>query len=86
MFLGLPDPDPLIRGMDPDPDFLPIPDPGVKRAPDPGSGSATLTKIAGSGSGFTQKCHGSGTLALSLVDCRVHRSAKIIQFLVLFCY
>ncbi len=29
---------------DPDPDFLPIPDPGVKRAPYPGSGSATLQK------------------------------------------
>jgi hypothetical protein len=29
---------------DPDADFLPsrIPDPGVKKAPDPGSGSATL--------------------------------------------
>jgi hypothetical protein len=26
----------------PDPDFLPIPDPWVKRAPDPGSGSAIL--------------------------------------------
>jgi hypothetical protein len=26
----------------PDPDFLPIPDPGVKKAPDLGSGSATL--------------------------------------------
>jgi hypothetical protein len=31
---------------DPDPDFLPIldPDPGVKKAPDPGSGYATLEK------------------------------------------
>jgi hypothetical protein len=31
--------------LDPDPDFLPIPDPGSrgsKRAPDPGSVSATL--------------------------------------------
>jgi len=28
--------------LDPDLDFLPIPDPGVKKAPDPGSGSATL--------------------------------------------
>jgi hypothetical protein len=27
---------------DPDLDFLPIPDPGVKKARDPGSGSATL--------------------------------------------
>ncbi len=27
---------------DPDADFLPIPDLGVKKAPDPGSGSATL--------------------------------------------
>jgi hypothetical protein len=26
----------------PDPDFLSIPNPGVKKAPDPGSGSATL--------------------------------------------
>jgi hypothetical protein len=25
------------RPLDPDPDFLPIPDPGVKNAPDPGS-------------------------------------------------
>jgi hypothetical protein len=30
---------------DPDPDFLPIPDLGVKKAPDPGSGSTTLRKI-----------------------------------------
>ncbi len=35
---------------DPDLDFLPISDPGVKKAPDPGSGSATLVKI----SEFTQ--------------------------------
>jgi hypothetical protein len=27
---------------DPDLEFLPIPDPGVKKAPNPGSGSATL--------------------------------------------
>jgi hypothetical protein len=27
MFLGLPDPDPLVRGMDPDPDPEPDPDP-----------------------------------------------------------
>jgi hypothetical protein len=26
-------------------DFLPIPDPGVKKAPDPGFGSATLMRI-----------------------------------------
>jgi hypothetical protein len=32
--------------MIPDPDFLPIPDPRVKKAPDPGSGSATLIFIA----------------------------------------
>jgi hypothetical protein len=30
-----------IRIPDLDPDFLAIPDPGVKKAPDPGSGSAT---------------------------------------------
>ncbi len=30
------------RIPDPDADFLPIPDPGVKKAPDPGSGFATL--------------------------------------------
>ncbi len=29
MFLGLPDPDPLVRGMDPDPD------PGMDPDPDP---------------------------------------------------
>jgi hypothetical protein len=29
----------------PDPEFLPIPDPGVKKAPDLGSGSATLLCI-----------------------------------------
>jgi hypothetical protein len=28
MFLGLPDPDPLVRGMDPDPAPDPAPDPG----------------------------------------------------------
>jgi hypothetical protein len=27
MFLGLPDPDPLVRCMDPDPDPAPAPDP-----------------------------------------------------------
>ncbi len=34
----------FIPDPDPDPDFYPsrIPDPGVKKAPDPGSGSATL--------------------------------------------
>jgi hypothetical protein len=30
---------------DPDPDFLPIPDPGVKKALDPGSRSATLAEL-----------------------------------------
>jgi hypothetical protein len=30
MFLGLPDPDPLVRGMDPDPDPAPDPDPLVR--------------------------------------------------------
>ncbi len=31
MFLGLPDPDPLVRGMDPDPDpaLDPDPDPSI---------------------------------------------------------
>jgi hypothetical protein len=35
---------PGSRILDPDTDFLPcrIPDPGVKKAPNPGSGSATL--------------------------------------------
>jgi hypothetical protein len=33
------------RIPDPDGDFLPIPDPGVKKPPDPGSGSATLLLI-----------------------------------------
>jgi hypothetical protein len=31
MFLGLPDPDPLVRGLNPAPDPLAVPDP----APDP---------------------------------------------------
>jgi hypothetical protein len=38
--LFIPDPDPGTR-----PDFLPIADPGVKKAPDPGSESATLLTI-----------------------------------------
>jgi hypothetical protein len=29
MFLGLPDPDPLVRGMDPDPALVPDPDPSI---------------------------------------------------------
>ncbi len=29
MFLGLPDPDPLVRGMDPDPDPSLDPDPSI---------------------------------------------------------
>ena len=29
MFLGLPDPDPLVRGMDPDPDPGPALDPSM---------------------------------------------------------
>jgi hypothetical protein len=29
MFLGLPDPDPLVRGMDPDPDPALAPDPDL---------------------------------------------------------
>jgi|688.fasta_scaffold2629526_1 hypothetical protein len=32
----------FIRDPDPDLDFLPIPDLGVEKAPDPGSGFATL--------------------------------------------
>jgi hypothetical protein len=36
------DPGCSSRISDPDADFLPIPDPEVKKAPDPGSGSATL--------------------------------------------
>jgi hypothetical protein len=36
------DPGCSSRILDPDPDFLPIPDTGVKKAPDPGSGSVTL--------------------------------------------
>jgi hypothetical protein len=32
---------------DPDPDFLPIPDLGVKKAPDPGFESAILTSTHG---------------------------------------
>ncbi len=36
------DPGCSSRIPDPDADFLPIPDPGVKKAPGPGSGSATL--------------------------------------------
>jgi hypothetical protein len=33
------------RIPDPDADFLSIPDPGVKKAPDPGYGSATLLTV-----------------------------------------
>ncbi len=45
------DPGCSSRIPDPDADFYPsrIPDPGVKKAPDPGSGFATLTKYYGSG-------------------------------------
>ncbi len=41
----IPDPDPGSRILDLD--FFParIPDPGVEKAPDPGSGSATLEKV-----------------------------------------
>jgi hypothetical protein len=35
MFLGLLDPDPLVRGMDPDPDSHPAPDPDSHPTPDP---------------------------------------------------
>ena len=35
MFLGLPDPDPLVRGMDPDPALDPDPDPALDPDPDP---------------------------------------------------
>ncbi len=31
MFLGLPDPDPLVRGMDPDPDPALDPDPSMQK-------------------------------------------------------
>jgi len=34
--------DPGLFIPDSNPDFIPIPDAGVKKAPDPGSGSATL--------------------------------------------
>ncbi len=39
------DPGCSSRILDPDLDFLSIPDPGVKKTPDPGSGSATLILI-----------------------------------------
>jgi hypothetical protein len=42
---------------DPEPDFLPIPDPGVKKALDPGSGSATLHETFGAGG---EAAHGEG--------------------------
>jgi hypothetical protein len=35
----------MIRVLNPYPDFVPIPDPGIKKAPDPGSGSATLPLV-----------------------------------------
>jgi hypothetical protein len=35
MFLGLQDPDPLVRGMDPDPDPVLDPDPDPALDPDP---------------------------------------------------
>ncbi len=38
--------DPGSRIPDPDADFLPIPDLGVKKAPDPGCGSATLILVS----------------------------------------
>ncbi len=44
-FFSTPDPGSGLFIPDPDADFYPsrIPDPGVKKAPDPGSGSATLS-------------------------------------------
>jgi hypothetical protein len=50
MFLSSRKYDPGCSHRNPDPDFYPprVPDPGAKKAPDPGSGSATLTKGIGS--------------------------------------
>jgi hypothetical protein len=38
-------------------DFLPVPDPGARKAPDPGSGSATLHEINRVTSRTISKCH-----------------------------
>jgi hypothetical protein len=72
LFLGLPDPDPLVRGMDPDPD--PALDPDLKV-----NFFVDILKVSNEnrririhqleawirGSGSTPKCHGSGTLLTS---------------------
>jgi hypothetical protein len=77
MFLGFPDPDPLVRGMDPNP--APDPDPSIillsfnknsKKGLDSYSlGLLSLkndvnvpSEVWIRGSGSTPKCHGSGTL------------------------
>ncbi len=53
MFLGLLDPDPLVRGSVADPDPNPDPlDPGVPRVfGPPGSGSGSISQRYGTGSG-----------------------------------
>jgi hypothetical protein len=38
------------------PDFLPIPDPGVKKAPDPGSGTLVHINFWSAGSGPQWEC------------------------------
>jgi hypothetical protein len=63
--------DPGCLSRIPDPDFYPsrIPDPGVKKAPDPGSGSATLLSDDGRSGTYISKlksldnqCCGSGSI------------------------
>jgi hypothetical protein len=44
--------------LDPDLGFLPIPYPGVKEAPDPGSGSATLVYNQAEGTHFYEQIFG----------------------------
>jgi len=69
MFLGLPDPDPLVRGVDPEivlknwffGSILKVNDENSRiriQDPDPDPEA----RIRGSGFGSTPKCHGSGTL------------------------
>jgi hypothetical protein len=64
MLLGLPDPDPLIRGRDPDPE-KPVNKgvgSGVGSGSRTGSGVGSISQRYGSGSGSAPKCHGSPTL------------------------
>jgi hypothetical protein len=80
MFLGLPDPDPLVRGLDSDPD--PAPDPSIVRNSKKNLGSYCFVTFfglfIGAGSGSVYLINGSGRPKnIWILRIRIHNTDDI---------